>query len=285
MPTQKTPRKTARKTNPVADYILPPGKALVLRTCKADMSSNSEYANGFRWPKSGLVKCDDWQPTKECGHGLHGLLWGEGAGNLLNWDVDAVWLIVEIDPTTAIDLDGKIKFPSGVVVYCGTRETAPKWLSEHGGAGRAIASGTATAGYSGTATAGYGGTATAGDSGTATAGDSGTATAGYGGTATAGYGGTATAGDSGTATAGDSGTATAGYGGTAKTGEIGIIVCRWWDVNKERYRLAVGEDGIKANTFYRANESGKLVEVPNAARGHGENALASVLVFTKERAR
>ena len=224
MPTQKTPRKTARKTNPVADYILPPGKALVLRTCKADMSSNSEYANGFRWPKSGLVKCDDWQPTKECGHGLHGLLWGEGAGNLLNWDVDAVWLIVEIDPTTAIDLDGKIKFPSGVVVYCGTRETAPKWLSEHGGAGRAIASGTATA----------------------------------------------------------------GYGGTAKTGEIGIIVCRWWDVNKERYRLAVGyvgEDGIKANTFYRANESGKLVEVPNAARGHGENALASVLVFTKERAR
>ena len=256
MPTQKTPRKTARKTNPVADYILPPGKVLVLRTCKADMSSNSEYANGFRWPKSGLVKCDDWQPTKECGHGLHGLLWGEGAGNLLNWDVDAVWLIVEIDPTTAIDLDGKIKFPSGVVVYCGTRETAPKWLSEHGGAGRAIASGTATAGYSGTATAGYGGTATAGDSGTATA--------------------------------GDSGTATAGYGGTAKTGEIGIIVCRWWDVNKERYRLAVGyvgEDGIKANTFYRANESGKLVEVPNAARGHGENALASVLVFTKERAR
>ena len=205
MPTQKTPRKTARKTNPVADYILPPGKALVLRTCKADMSSNSEYANGFRWPKSGLVKCDDWQPTKECGHGLHGLLWGEGAGNLLNWDVDAVWLIVEIDPTTAIDLDGKIKFPSGVVVYCGTRETAPKWLSEHGGAGRAIASGTATA----------------------------------------------------------------GYGGTAKTGEIGIIVCRWWDVNKERYRLAVGyvgEDGIKANTFYRANESGKLVEVPNAAK-------------------
>jgi hypothetical protein len=180
-------------------------------------------------------------------------LWGEGAGNLLNWDVDAVWLIVEIDPTTAIDLDGKIKFPSGVVVYCGTRETAPKWLSEHGGAGRAIASGTATAGYGGTATAG----------------DSGTATAGYGGTATAGYGGTATAGDSGTATAGDSGTATAGYGGTAKTGEIGIIVCRWWDVNKERYRLAVGyvgEDGIKANTFYRANESGKLVEVPNAAK-------------------
>ena len=277
MPTQKTPRKTARKTNPVADYILPPGKALVLRTCKADMSSNSEYANGFRWPKSGLVKCDDWQPTKECGHGLHGLLWGEGAGNLLNWDVDAVWLIVEIDPTTAIDLDGKIKFPSGVVVYCGTRETAPKWLSEHGGAGRAIASGTATAGARGTATAGYSGTATAGDSGTATAGnsgtatagDSGTATAGYRGTATAGARGTATAGDSGTATAGDSGTATAGYGGTAKTGEIGIIVCRWWDVNKERYRLAVGyvgEDGIKANTFYRANESGKLVKVPNAAK-------------------
>ena len=107
--TTKRPKKTARKPRPVADYVLPLGKALVLRTCKADLSSNAEEANGFKWPKAGPVKCDDWQPTKECGHGLHGLLWGEGAGNLLNWDTDAAWLVVEIDPTTSIDLDGKVE--------------------------------------------------------------------------------------------------------------------------------------------------------------------------------
>ena len=269
MTTKRPRKKTARKLKPLADYVLPPGKALVLRTCKADMSSNAEEANGFKWPKAGPVACDDWEPTPECGHGLHGLLWGEGEGQLLNWDADAVWLVVEIDPTTAIDLDGKVKFPRGVVIHCGVRDTAPKFISEHGGAGRAIVSGTATAGDSGTATAGVSGTATAGDSGTATAGDSGTATAGDSGTATAGDRGTATAGDSGTATAGDRGTATAGDRGTAKTGEIGIIVCRWLDVSHERYRLAVGyvgEDGIKANTFYRTDDNGKLVEVPEVAK-------------------
>ena len=256
MANKKTRKKSVRKPCPVVDYVLPPGKALVLRTCKADMSSNAAEANGFKWPKSGPVKCDDWQPTRECGNGLHGLLWGEGSGNLLNWGNDAVWLVVEIDTASAIDLDGKIKFPEAIVVHCGNRETAPKFISEHGGAGRAIVSGTATAGVSGTATAGDSGTATAGDSGTATAGDSGTATAGYSGTATAGY--------SGTATAGVRGTATAGYSGTAKSGEIGIIVCRWWDEPKNRYRLAVGyvgEDGIKPNTFYRADTGGNLIEV------------------------
>ena len=208
MANKKTRKKSVRKPCPVVDYVLPPGKALVLRTCKADMSSNAAEANGFKWPKSGPVKCDDWQPTRECGNGLHGLLWGEGSGNLLNWGNDAVWLVVEIDTASAIDLDGKIKFPEAIVVHCGNRETAPKFISEHGGAGRAIVSGTATAGVRGTATA--------------------------------------------------------GYSGTAKSGEIGIIVCRWWDEPKNRYRLAVGyvgEDGIKPNTFYRADTGGNLIEV------------------------
>jgi len=253
--------KTTKRSPKPRSYVLPTGKALVMRTCSADMTSHG----GFRWPMSGPVKAPDWEPTKQCGHGLHGLLWGEGCGGLLELDdPTAKWLIVEIDPETAIDLDGKVKFPRGKVVFVGDLDSAPKWLSEHGGAGRAIVSGTATAGYSGTATAGVRGTATAGVRGTATAGYSGTATAGYSGTATAGDSGTATAGDRGTATAGDRGTATAGDRGTATTGEIGIIVVRWWDTAKDRYRLAVGyvgEDGIKPNTFYCCDERGKLVEV------------------------
>jgi hypothetical protein len=287
----------SKKKQITSEYILPEGRALVLRTCDENLRSHG----GFQWPKSGPVECPDWSPEVKCGNGLHGLLWGEGDGSLLSFDDGTKWMVVEIDPVSAVELSGKIKFPRGVVVFVGDRNSAPAFLQSHGGQGRSIVSGTATAGYSGTATAGYrgtatagysgtatagySGTATAGDRGTATAGESGTATAGYRGTATAGYRGTATAGESGTATAGDSGTATAGYRGTAtagesgtatagdrgtatagyrgtaKSGEIGIVAIRWYDDAKGRYRLAVGyvgEDGIKANTFYRCSDSGKL---------------------------
>jgi hypothetical protein len=169
--------------------------------------------------------------------------------------VDAAWLVVEVEKDKIIDLDGKVKFPSCVVVHCGNQKSATEYLAAHGAEGRAITGGTATAGDRGTATAGDGGTATAGYRGTATAGPRGTATAGDGGTATAGEGGTATAGDRGTATAGDGGTATAGDGGS--------LLLKWWDGSTGRYRACLGEvgiDGIKANVKYRV-ESGKLVEV------------------------
>jgi len=190
--------------------------AYMLRTCSADGTSYG----GFTWPESGPVEAPDWDPSPQCGHGLHGLLWGEGDGRLIDWSEDARWLVVEIDPRTAVDLCGKIKVPRAVVVYCGDRLGATADICERGAAG-AVVGGTATAGYRGTATAGDGGTATAGYRGTAKAGDRGTATAGDGGTATAGYYGTATAGYYGTATAGDRGTATAGYHGTATAGYYG----------------------------------------------------------------
>src|SRR4030067_272806 len=229
---------------------------LILRTCNADMTSH----RGFIWPEAGPVEDPDWKQTPNCGYGLHGLLFGEGNGSLLNWRADARWLVVEVDATSVVNIGGKVKFPRGVVVHCGDRQSATSYLAARTH-GRAIVGGTATAGYGGTATAGdggtatardrgpatahgaaspregaggaatggsggpatagYGGPATAGDRGTATAGDRGTATAGDRGTATAGYGGTATAGDGGTATAGYGGTATAGYGGTATAGDRG----------------------------------------------------------------
>jgi hypothetical protein len=176
---------------------------LILRTCNADMKSY----NGFQWPKSGPVKCSDWKSVAQCGNGLHGLLWGEGDGSLLNWSPDVQWLVVEVPADSVVAIDSqKVKFPAGVVVHCGDRLSATEYINKFAPHGKIIVGVSATAGYRGTATAGYGGTATAGDRGTATAGYRGTATAGYGGTATAGYGGTATAGDRGTATAGDQGT-------------------------------------------------------------------------------
>ena len=268
-PRSRKPKVTAA---PPADYVVPAGKVLVLRTCLSDMRSPSSDANGFRWPRSGPVECPDWSATPSCGNGLHGALWGEGSGGTpWAWEDSGVWLVVEVAASDVVDLGGKVKFPRGVVVLAGPRLEATTFLARLapgrliiGGTATAGYGGTATAGYRGTATAGYGGTATAGYRGTATAGDRGTATAGEGGTATAGYRGTATAGDEGTATAGEVGTATAGEGGTATAGEGGEVRIRQWDSKANRYRTRVawaGENGIKAGVRYRLSDAGEFVEV------------------------
>ena len=133
---------------------------LVLRTCGADMTSYG----GFKWPTSGYAAAPDWNPEHICGNGLHGLLFGVGDGSLLDWSLDAKWLVCEVDPATVVDLDGKVKFPRCNVLYSGSRPEATRIISERH-PGKAVVGGTATAGYGGTATAGDEGTATAGYSG------------------------------------------------------------------------------------------------------------------------
>jgi hypothetical protein len=189
---------------------------LVLRTCNPDMTSS----HGFRWPESGEVSAPDWDPTPQCGGGLHGFLWGCGDSSLANWNESAKWLVVEVPADSIVELSGKVKFPKGTVVYCGSRLEATAMIAKRKEG--------AIMGHS--------------------------STAGTHGTATAGYAGTATAGDSGTATAGTHGTATAGTHGTATAGENGILVLRYWDEKANRYRLVVGyvgEDEIKACVRYK----------------------------------
>ncbi len=203
-------------------------KVLVLRTCAHDMRAYG----GFVWPRSGPVKCEEWRQKKICGWGLHGLLWGEGDGGYLDWSDTAVWMVVEVEKSKIVDINGKVKFPDCVVVFCGKREEAVAYLDAHGGDK-----------YAGVLT-------------TRTAGDGGTATAGYGGTATAGYGGTATA--------GTRGTATAGYGGTATAGDGGGIQIEFWDIRAGMWRRkmgVIGEDGLEANKKYRLNDEQKFIEV------------------------
>jgi hypothetical protein len=227
--------------------------SLVLRTCRADLTSS----NSFQWPGVGEeASAPDWRKDANCGHGLHGWLYGQGDHDCSSFlDADSKWLVVEVVSDEIVMLGGKCKFPRGTVRFVGDRVDATDYLLAHEpraaacsviGANRTVGDnqpvdvgalgcatagtrgtatagtrGTATAGTRGTATAGYCGTATAGHCGTATAGTCGTATAGYCGTATAGTCGTATAGDSGTATAGTRGTATAGTRGTATAGDSG----------------------------------------------------------------
>ena len=225
--------------------ILKEGEALVLRTCAADMTSH----NGFKWPRKGTVEAPDWKPTKDCGNGLHGFLWGEGDASLASGDAKAKWVVCVVEESKCIDLDGKVKFPEATVVFVGKRENAVALIQAHAPAGKRVNWGTATAGWKGTATAGDEGTATAGDEGTATAGDEGTATAGWKGTATAG--------DEGTATAGNLGTATAGLGSIIR------IFYRCKISAKLKFSFAiVTEDGpVKPGVKYRLNEDGEFVEV------------------------
>ena len=201
--------------------------ALVIRTCNADMTSH----DGFKWPESGRVSAPDWGPKPACGQGLHGLLDGAGDYALVSRKPDAKWLIVSVPRAEVVDLDGKVKFPRGEVVYCGgmagaLTRIAQRWITiAQAGAKGQHASGrnehAAATGYSGHAAA-------TGDSGAS---------------------------------------AVLGLEGRAKAGKDGLLAVAWHDGKRPRLAVGyVGEDGIKPDTWYRATRAGKLVKATMAAR-------------------
>ncbi len=103
--------------------------ALVIRTVDQDMQAHG----GFVWPASGPVECPDWNTTKACGHGFHGLLDGLGDYSLLSSLPTAKWLIVKVKRSECIEIGGKVKFPRGEVIYCGGvggafKLIAPEWI-------------------------------------------------------------------------------------------------------------------------------------------------------------
>jgi hypothetical protein len=206
---------------------------LVLRTCKADMTSFA----GFSWPRKGEVTCTDWKPSDQCGNGLHGILWGAGDSSLLDFSEHAVWLVVEIEEF--VDLGGKVKFPRGNVVFAGSRAEATALIAASVPIGTLV----------------IGATASAGDGGTASVGARGTASAGFYGTASAGF--------YGTASVGARGTASAGVGGTASAGDRGTIILRYYDPQSDRYRIHVaypGENGIEPHALYRYSLEDGLIK-------------------------
>ena len=220
---------TVPKKVKTAPYKLPKGHALVLRTCSENMLAHGD----FKWPDvGGVATALDWEPTKSCGMGLHGWLYGQGDHSAATYiDDTAKWLVVEVEEAGIIMLGGKCKFQSGTVRFIGTKLEAVVFLiaNEPRAASVAIIGASIVVGDNQSAIVGALGTATAGDRGTATAGDRGTATAGY----------------SGTATAGDSGT----------------ICIRYYDYKNDRYRTVVGyigEDGLLPNVAYRLNDEHKF---------------------------
>lgn len=202
---------------------------LVLRACNADMTSRNEFV----WPTSGYVEAPDWRTNEECGHGLHGWLHGHGEGGTSNyWEADCKWLVVKVDTEHLINLDGKVKFKCGEVVFCGDRKGAINYLTNNSPLAltKPIVGAEITVGVNGSALTGYCGVAISGDSGISVSGDYGKSTTGDYGIATSGNDSTSTSGDHGTSISGEESIATSGYAGTstiksygtAKSGNYGL---------------------------------------------------------------
>jgi len=240
-------------------------KQYVLRTCNKDYRSY----NHFKWPEIGPVEAPDWDPKPECGNGLHGALWGEGDGILFSWESDAVWQVVRVDGPM-VDLDGKVKFQKGFVVFSGSQKDATDKIISLGASGPVIGAfvtagdnkqahtgykGTSTSGYEGTSTSGYKGTSSSGNEGTSISGDFGNSTSGDFGTSISGYKGTAISGYKGTSISGDF--------GTSISGEKGKIVIDYWDSEADRYRSVtgyIGEDGLEPNIPYKLDANHKFIK-------------------------
>jgi hypothetical protein len=207
-----------------------PKYSYILKSIKADMTAHG----GFKYPKKGIVKCEKWEPTKECGNGLHGALNGEGDGSLFCWDKDAKWLILKVLTKDVIDLQGKVKVQQGIVVFCGERIKATEKMKVLTGS-NLIIGGQSTSGYEGQSTSGDWGQSTSGDDGQSTSGYEGQSTSGDDGQSTSGYEGQSTSGDdgqstsgySGQSTSGDEGQSTSGDDGQSTSGDKGQSTGRW----------------------------------------------------------
>ncbi|HET8687754.1 MAG TPA: hypothetical protein VFM18_13970 [Methanosarcina sp.] len=230
--------------------------ALVLRCNASDMSSYG----GFIWPGVGQVaECQDWIPDEECGHGLHGWLYGHGDYRSSSYvgQPDAKWLVVEVNEEDIIDLDGKVKFPRGVVRYVGDKAGATGYLTEHEprSANDAIIGLVKNVGYEQSAMGGNYSVLTSGNYSTLTGGDCSTLNGGNGSTLNGG--------DCSTLTGGEDSTLTGGIGSTLTGGDCSTLSIKWFDHETNRYRISiayVGEDGIEPNVAYKLDDKGKFIK-------------------------
>ena len=240
------------------NYQLPDGKVLVLRTVHANMTA----FDGFVYPESGFVECKKWVANKECGNGLHGWLWGEGDDSLKIGGYDRKWMVLEVEADTVIELNGKVKFPSANIIFCGDCEGAVALVQKFAPPGTKINRATVTGGDSATVTGGYAATVTGGYAATVTGGDSATVTGGDSATVTGGNRATVTGGNRATVTGGYAATVCiCNYGGKCRAKIGGLLVFRFWSSEKSTYQLRYIEvDGetIKEDTFYTLKE-GKIV--------------------------
>ena len=207
-----------------------PQTALVLRCCAADMSSK----NGFIWPGVGeTATAPDWKDDGECGHGLHGWLYGQGDHGTSDYATlsDAKWLVVEVVLSEVRMLGGKCKFPSGIVRFVGAMSESAKYIIEHEPQSKRVAVIGAVL------------------------------ECGEGGVLQGGALSVLTGGDSATMTGGNYAKMTGGDSAKMTGGNSAVMHFQYWDGKRNRTVVAyVGEDGIKPNVAYKLDSNHKIVE-------------------------
>ena len=205
--------------------------ALVLRCCAADMSSQ----NGFIWPGvGGIATAPDWIDNKECGSGLHGWLYGQGDHSSSTYweDANSKWLVVEVAESSIRMLGGKCKFPSGKVVFVGSKVAAAAYIIAKEPRAASVAV--------------IGAVLEVGERGAVQGGDLSVLTGGYFAKMTGG--------NSAKMTGGDSATMSGGY--------FAVMHFLYWDGKRRRTVVGyVGEDGIEANVAYHLDAARHLVKV------------------------
>jgi hypothetical protein len=101
-------------------------KVLILKVVREDSTSHS----GFVWPTSGSVVPDKWDPSTECGNGLHG--WLNGEGNYRHEFMAGKWVVFEAESEDVVSLSDKVKARVGTVVYHGDKVGAIAFLKASG---------------------------------------------------------------------------------------------------------------------------------------------------------
>lgn len=248
-------------------YVIPEGKHLGLKVVfpggKPEYLLAPEEFKGWNLVPGGETEAFDWYPSLVCGGGLHLWAWAQGdlSVSAIWGRSDVLWLAVEYEASSAVDLGGKVKVPKcKTLAVSSDRKEIVSFIKLHtppekqglfffeeriveegdvevGDGGTAISlSGVAKAraGFagraevaSGSAHAGNRGTAIVQGNGIAIARDKGYAKAGDNGIAIVGAAGLAEVGDGGSAQAGPNGKAKAGNRGRARivggggTAEVG----------------------------------------------------------------
>lgn len=234
---------------------------LVLKSVNKDMTSH--YDDTFKYPKKGMVRDPNWAPTRGCGNGLHGYLWGEGDGGHSFWIGGTKWLVLKVLKSDIINFGDKVKFPKGEVIYAGGRKGATDLILAHPegkdknviGCYQIVEDGkSAVGGYRSTLVGGNKSNLTGGEKSKLTGGDYSTLVGDWYSTLTSGYESNIKGGP-GSIIEGREGSILSGGNDSSLTWVIFTST-----IGYVYHTVYVGKDGIKPNTKYRLKD-GKPVKV------------------------
>ena len=159
-------------------------KKYVLKVVRSDLTTR----DGFKWGGVGETTVAlDWDPTPECGSGLHG--WLNGVGDIrcqsISESDDALWLALEVEGEV-VDLGGKVKFEKAKTLYVGTMSEAATVVADLAGEQGPVIGITRSGGDGSTILGGYSSKVSGGSDSVVSGGEGSTVSGGEGSTVSGG---------------------------------------------------------------------------------------------------